>query len=87
MKLEIEITEDEIRSAVGRKVRTAVADQTNQWGVDNYIKDKIKAEWKSVVDALVHEELSNSDKLRDKIAKSIEDKLKGQLNALLKVKK
>ena len=32
MKLEIEITEDEIKSALERKVRTAIADQTNQWG-------------------------------------------------------
>ena len=34
MKLEIEITEDEIRSAIQRKVRTSIADQTNTFATD-----------------------------------------------------
>ena len=45
MKLEIEITEEELRSAIERKVRTAVADQTNSYGTDAYIKEQVKAHW------------------------------------------
>ena len=43
MKLEIEITEEELRSAIERKVRTAVADQTNSYGTDAYIKEQLLA--------------------------------------------
>jgi hypothetical protein len=84
MKLEIEITEEELRSAVERKVRTAVADQTNQWNVDSYIKEQVKAHWHSAVDALVAEALNDSKTLREKIAAELEKKLRAQLAAALK---
>lgn len=87
MKLEIEITEEEIKSAVERKVRTAIADQTNQWGTDRYIKDAVSAKWKDVVDSMVVECLSNSEQMKEKILAQIEAKLRGQLNAMMKVKK
>ena len=84
MKLEIEITEDEIRSVVERKVRVAIADQTNQWNVDSYIKECVKEHWRSAVDALVSEALNDSKLLREKIAIEIEKKLRAQLTATLK---
>lgn len=84
MKLEIEITEDEIRSAVERKVRTAVADQTNQWNVDSYIKERVKEHWKLAVDVLVSEALNDSKTLREKIAAELERKLRAQLTAAMK---
>ena len=84
MKLEIEITEDEIRSAVERKVRTAVADQTNQWNVDSYIKERVKEHWKLAVDGLVAEVLNDSKALREKIAAELEKKLRAQLSAALR---
>ena len=84
MKLEIEITEDEIRSAVERKVRTAVADQTNQWNVNSYIKERVKEHWKLAVDALVSEALNDSKTLREKIAAELERKLRAQLTAAMK---
>lgn len=84
MKLEIEITEDEIRSAVERKVRTAIADQTNHWAVDAYIKEQVKEHWKLAVDALVSEALNDSKTLREKILAEMEKKLRAQLAAALK---
>ena len=84
VKLEIEITEDEIRSAVERKVRTAIADQTTQWGTDSYIKERVKEHWKIAVDALVSEALADSKVLREKIAGELEKKLRAQLSAALK---
>lgn len=84
MKLEIEITEDEIRSAVERKIRVAVADQSNQWNVDSYIKERVKEHWKLAVDALVSEALNNSQALREKIAAELERKLRAQLTAAMK---
>jgi len=84
MKIEIEVTEEEIKSAVERKVRSAVADQTNNWGVDTYIKEQIKAQWKGIVDSLVKEALNDSANLKNKISAEIERKLKAQLNAAIK---
>ena len=84
MKLEIEITEEEIRSAIERKVRTAIADQTNKWGVDVYIQDQVKKHWVLAVDALVEEALNNSQVLQEKITKEIERKLRSQITRLMK---
>lgn len=84
MKLEIEITEDEIRSAVERKIRVAVADQSNQWGADEYIKKQVKAQWQTAVDAMILDALNNSQALREKIASELEKKLRAQLAAALK---
>jgi predicted SnoaL-like aldol condensation-catalyzing enzyme len=81
MKLEIEITEDEIKSAVSRRVRTAIADQANQWSVDTYIKDQVAKQWKATVENLVAEYLNDSPAMREKIVKSIEA---AQLSAAMK---
>jgi len=86
MKLEIEITEEEIKSAMERKVRSAIADQTNQWGTDIYIKDMVRDTWKRVVAEMVEEEMSNCSTMRAKIIASIEAKIKGQVTALMKAK-
>ena len=84
VKLEIEITEDEIRSAIERKVRTAIADQTNNYATDTYIRDQVKANWRTAVDNLIVEEMYNSQALREKIAVEIEKKLRLQLAAAIK---
>ena len=86
MKLEIEITPEELRSAIERKVRTAIADQTNHWGVDVYIRDQIKAHWQEAASALIAEALHDNATLRSKIAAEIEKKIRAQLSAVLKKK-
>ena len=84
MKLEIEITEDEIRGAIERKARTAIADQTNAYATDAYIRDQVKAHWHAAVDNLIVEEMYNSQSLREKIRGEFERKLRLQLAAALK---
>lgn len=84
MKIEIEITEDEIRSAIERKARTAIADQTNSYSTDAYIRDQVKAHWHAAVDNLIVEELYNSQSLREKIRGEFERKLRLQLSAAIK---
>lgn len=87
MNLEIEITEAEIKSAIERKVRAAVADQTNQWSVDAYIKAEVAKHWKAAVEKMVVELLADSDKIKAKITATIEKKLQNQIAALMKGKK
>lgn len=84
MRVEIEISEEELRTSVERKVRSAIADQANTHMAESYIKDQVRAIWKSSVDALVAEALSNSGVLREKIAAEIEKKLRAQLAVALK---
>jgi hypothetical protein len=84
MKLEIEITEEEIRSAIERKVRTAIADQNSHYGTDTYIKAKVKEHWVAAIDAMISEAMSNNEVLREKIAAEQEKKLRAQLTAALK---
>ena len=83
MKLEIEITEEEIKSAIERKVRTAIADQTSNYGVEQYIKESVKSKWKEVVDRMVEEYLSDSEKLKAKVISEVDKKLKAKIQAVM----
>ena len=84
MKLEIEITEDEIKSAIERKVRVAIADQTNAWNSENYIKESVKAHWKAAADSMVSELLGSSEELKKMINKTVEARVKARVSAALK---
>jgi len=83
MKLEIEITEEEIKSAIERKVRTAIADQTNSYGTEQYIQKSVKENWQKAVDDMVVAYLADGEKLKAKIAEQVEKKLKANINAVL----
>jgi hypothetical protein len=84
MQIEIEITEEELRAVIERKVRAAVADQSSGYAADEYIKNQVKSCWKATVDALIDEALKNSSVLRAQIAAELEKKLRAQLNAAIK---
>ena len=84
MKIEIEISEDEIRDAIARKVRVAIADQTNQWSVDEFIRNTIKKYWQEVADKMVQECLADSTAMRSKIIAAIESKLNSQVTKLMR---
>ena len=83
MKLEIEITEEEIKSAIERKVRTAIADQTSNYVVEQYIKESVRSKWKEVVDRMVEEYLSDSEKLKAKVISEVDKKLKAKIQAVM----
>lgn len=84
MEITIEITEEEIRDAVARKVRVAIADQTNRWSSDEEIKEIVKRHWGGTVDLMVYEELQNCEALKAKIVAEIERKLRNQIAAAMK---
>ena len=87
MKLEVEITEAEIKSAIERKIRVAIADEVNGWTADNFIKAQVKKHWREVADKEIQRACADSDLLRGKIMAALEAKLKGQLTAMMRVKK
>jgi hypothetical protein len=78
MKIEKEISEQEITDAIDRKVRMAIDDQINQWSADEFIRTKVNENWKVIAEALVVEILKNSDDMQER-------KLKIQITALMKV--
>ena len=84
MKIEIEITDDDMRTAIASKVAAAVYAQTNSYETERYIKERVAAGWKSAVDAMVTELLSDSAVIREKIAVEIERKLRSQLAVAMK---
>jgi hypothetical protein len=86
MKIEIEITEAEIKSAIERKIRVAIADESNCWAADNFIKACVKKHWQDSVDRLVQECLEDAPRLQEKIKAEIETKLKSQINKIMKAK-
>ena len=87
MKIEVEITEAEIKSAIERKIRVAIADEVNGWNADQFIKAQIKQHWREVADKMIQEQCAGSDILRGKIMVALENKIKGQLAAVMRGKK
>ena len=84
MKLEIEVPEADIKSAIERKVRAAVADQSSDWGFSEYIKAQVKAHWKTRADAMILEILEDHEVIRVRIMAELEKKIKAQLSAAMK---
>jgi len=84
MKIEVEITEDDIKDALERKIRVAIADQNNSWNADEHIKGRVKAFWLEAVDKFAIELMGNSKVLQEKIDKAVEAKVKARVSAALK---
>lgn len=87
MKLEIEITEAEIKSAIERKIRVAIADESNSWANEKALKEAVRVQWNKSMLAAVESCMADTPVLREKIIKAIEGKLTGQLNAMMKARK
>ena len=86
MKIEIEITVEEIKSAIERKVRVALADQTNAWGFDDFVKSEVKKAIPLAVDKLIAECLTDHDGLKNKVIEKIEKAMTAKVQAALKMK-
>ena len=84
MKLEIEITEEEIKSALERKVRVAIAEHNSAWGAENHIKERVKVQWTTAVESLVAEMIGDSEALKLMIEKAVENKVKARVTAALR---
>ena len=84
MKLEIEITEEEIKSALAHKVRAVVASYNNAWNAESYIKNEVEKVWKESVKALIDEMLRDPMALKELINKAVEAKVKARVTAALK---
>ena len=84
MKLEIEITEEEIKSAIERRVRVAVADQSNAWHAENHVKDRVKHHWDAAVESLVAQVIGDSKALREMVDRAVEARVRARVQSALK---
>jgi len=84
VKLEIEITEAEIKDAIERKIRVAIADQNQTYDADGYIKARVKAIWTEAVDRVAAELIGDSKTLQEKINQAVANKVKARVSAALK---
>lgn len=84
MKIEVEISEEELRAAIQRKTMDAIAVLLNSYAADDYIKERVKLQWRQAVDGLVLEALSDHRELRARISAEFERKLRLQLTAAIK---
>lgn len=83
MKVEIEVSEDDIKSVLKTKVQEAIRDKLSGWTVEAMIK-------KSVHDCIcesilpeIERQLNETDVIKKKIRLEIEAKLKRQITALM----
>ena len=84
MKIEIDISEEEITKSVAGIVHQAVREKVGHWQCRDYIKDRINALWESNVEGLIIEALNNRDDIRTRIANQLERKIQAQLTIALK---
>ena len=84
MKLEIEITEAEIKSALERKVRVAIAEQATPWASEQKIRDTVKAHWNQAMESLVADLIGNHSALKALVEKAVEARVKDRVAKALK---
>ena len=84
MKIEVEVTEEEMKNAIARHVRAAIADRVNSWGMSERVKRMVNEAWDEVAQSLISEELRNSTKLKQQINDALVAKIRRQLNSVLK---
>jgi hypothetical protein len=87
MKVQIEVTEDELREAFTKRVKDCIDDKVRDWRTESYIKEQIESRYKGIINAMIVEALENSEGIKSRIQEGIEHKLRAQLTALMKVKK
>ena len=84
MKLQIEITEAEIKAAIERKIRAAIADESNSYSNEQWLKQQVAKLWKETAIKAIEERLADLPAMRTAITSTIEARLKAQIAAVMK---
>ena len=84
MKLQIEITEAEIKAAIERKIRVAIADESSSYSNEQWLKQQVAKLWKETAMKAIEERLADLPAMREAITSTIEARLKAQIAAVMK---
>jgi hypothetical protein len=83
MKLEIEVTEEQIRSGIERNLRIIIANYNTN--CDDYVRRRTKELWTKSVDDTINEILNSKEHLSklidDQIKRTIDKRMKKILNS------
>ncbi len=84
MKIEIEVTEQELRHVLERKVHAAITDLNTDWEASSTIKQRTKEMWNATVETLLTELLGSNEELKTMVAAEVEKRIRARINAALK---
>ena len=86
MKIEIEITEDDIAKNIVPKIKSAMIEIISGYQFNDTLKSEIKKQLYSGLGQMIDEQLKNSALIEAKIAEEIQAKIKRQLTQLMSKK-
>ena len=83
MKVEVEVSEDDIKRELQKKVSEAIREKFNGFGIEQIIKKAVHATIEEMMIPEIERQLSETDAIKQKIRIEIERKLKRQINAIM----
>lgn len=86
MKIEIEITEDDIAKNILPKIKSTMVEIISGYQFNDMLKSEIKKQLYSGLGQMIDEQLKNSALIEAKIAEEIQAKIKRQLTQLMSKK-
>ena len=86
MKIEIEITEDDIAKNILPKIKSTMVEIISGYQFNDMLKSEIKKKLYSGLGQMIDEQLKNSALIESKIAEEIQAKIKRQLTQLMSKK-
>lgn len=86
MKIEIEITEDDIAKNILPKIKSTMVEIISGYQFNDMLKSEIKKKLYSGLGQMIDEQLKNSALIEAKIAEEIQAKIKRQLTQLMSKK-
>ncbi len=84
MKIEFEISDEDLRAALHDTIRIQVNAVLAHWSVKDQVEKMVKQQWPDAIRGVIDEMVSDHAAIRAKIAEEIAKKLRAQVAAALK---
>ena len=84
MKIEFEISDDDLRVQLHDTVRIQVNAVLSHWSVKDQVEKMVRQQWPDAIRGVIDEMVSNHAAIRSQIAEQIARKLRAQVHAALK---
>lgn len=84
MQITIDIDEAEFQQAIKKAVGDTVRNYAKTYVFEHYVSGEVKKRIAAATDAIITEELANSDDIRQTVRAALENKVKHQLTRVMK---
>lgn len=84
MKIEFEISDDDLRAHLHDTIRIQVNSVLAHWSTKDQVEKMVKQQWPDAIRGVIDEMVSDHAAMRAKIAEEIAKKLRAQVAAALK---